>query len=98
MGVRVEGSSPRLSLGLVLRHAPALLLWGHPRVASGLSSERLTDLEWGMGHALVPARAVLCEAGSLGECQREVEALKVPLEGPAVGHLLAASDARGRYP
>lgn len=82
MGVRVEGSSPRLSLGLVLRHAPALLLWGHPRVASGLSSERLTDLEWGMGHALVPARAVLREAGPLGECQREVEALKVLLEGP----------------
>ena len=82
MGVRVEGSSPRLSLGLVLRHAPALLLWGHPRVASGLPCERLADLEWRMGHALVPARAVLREAGPLGECQREVEALKVPLEGP----------------
>jgi len=67
-------------------------------VASGLSSERLTDLEWGMGHALVPARAVLREAGPLGECQREVKALEVPLEGPALGHLLAASDARGRYP
>ena len=78
MGVRVEGSSLRPGLGLVLRHAPALLLWGHPRVASGLPCERLTDLEWKMGHTLVPARADLREAGSLGECQRGVEALEVP--------------------
>ena len=68
MGVRVEGSSPRLSLGLVLRHAPALLLWGHPRVASGLPCERLDDLEWVMGYALLPARAALREAGLLGDC------------------------------
>ena len=98
MGIHVEGSSPRLSLGLVLRHAPALLLWGHPRVASGLSSEGLFDLEWGMGHALVPDRAVLRGAGPLGEYQREVEELTVSLEGPTLGHILAASDARGRYP
>ena len=47
-----------------------------------------------MGHALVPAHAALREAGLLGECQREVEALEMPLKRSAVGHLLAASDAR----
>ena len=47
MGVRVEGSSPRLGLGLVLRHAPALFFWGHRRAASGLPCGRLTDLESG---------------------------------------------------
>ena len=85
MGVRVEGSSPRLGPSLVLRHAPALPLWGHPRVASGLPCKRLSDLEWGMGHALVPARAALRKAGLLGECQREVEALKVRNEARGKG-------------
>ena len=49
-----------------------------------LPYERLTDLEWRMGHVLVPARAFLRGAGPLGGFQRKVEALDVCV---AVSHL-----------
>ena len=94
----VEIRPPPSDLGRTLFSQALLVLRGHPGVASWLSHEGLTKFEGGLGHELAPPSAVLRLGSLFGEGRREVEVSQMALKRPAVGHFLAAGDARLRDP
>ena len=94
----VKYGSPLCDLCRALCHVSSLVLRRNSCVAPWSSYERLADGEGGLRGELVPGVAVLREVGPFGEIRREVEPQEVALEGPAVGHLLAAGDSRGSHP